>query len=142
MLNSLVHYKDPKPIIFMIKYLANQATKEELRDAGIEISGNLPTTIPLMTFPKFSDQCDSLLKKHLTRDMWSQLKRRTTPQKGNIQLGIKGGVKYEQNPIGVYATDEEAYKVFDDLFGPIIRDLHPEYDLKYTFKDEFRLSEI
>ena len=27
MLNSLVHARDPKPLIFMIKYLANQVTE-------------------------------------------------------------------------------------------------------------------
>jgi hypothetical protein len=42
----------------------------------------------------------------------------------------------------VYATDEEAYKVFEDLFNPIIGQLHPEFDSKYSFKNDFELSAI
>lgn len=34
------------------------------------------------------------------------------------------------------ATDEEAYKVFADLFQPIVKDLHPRYDFRYTYKFE------
>jgi arginine kinase len=39
MLNSLVHARDPNPIIFMIKYLANLATEQELSENGIQVSG-------------------------------------------------------------------------------------------------------
>lgn len=35
--------------------------------------------------------------------------------------------------IGVMATDEEAYKQFGDLFGPIIKDLHPKFDFRYSY---------
>lgn len=38
--------------------------------------------------------------------------------------------------IGVMASDEEAYKVFSDLFGPIIKDLHPKFDHRTSFKFE------
>ena len=34
------------------------------------------------------------------------------------------------------ATDEEAYKVFADLFQPIVKDLNPRYDFRYTYKFE------
>jgi hypothetical protein len=34
------------------------------------------------------------------------------------------------------ATDEEAYKQFSDLFGPIIKDLHPKFDFRYSYKFE------
>lgn len=42
MLNSLVHARDPNPIIFMIKYLANLVTEQELNENGIQVSGPLP----------------------------------------------------------------------------------------------------
>lgn len=32
------------------------------------------------------------------------------------------------------ATDEEAYKTFGDLFSPIIKDLHPSFDYRYSYK--------
>lgn len=34
------------------------------------------------------------------------------------------------------ATDDEAYKVFGDLFGPIIKDLHPRFDYRYSYNYE------
>ena len=38
------------------------------------------------------------------------------------------------------ATDEEAYKQFSDLFGPIVKDLHPKFDFRYSYKfDEVKI---
>lgn len=34
------------------------------------------------------------------------------------------------------ACDEDAYKCFSDLFGPIISDLHPRFDFRYSYKYE------
>jgi len=42
MINSLVHTRDKKPLIFMIKYLANLCTKEELELNGISVEGPYP----------------------------------------------------------------------------------------------------
>ena len=43
--------------------------------------------------------------------------------------------------VGVMATDEEAYKVFGDLFQPIIGDIHQEYDSRFAYKfDELKSS--
>ena len=41
-----------------------------------------------------------------------------------------------ETPIGVMASDEEAYKTFSDLFGPICKDLHPRFDFRYSYKFE------
>lgn len=92
MLNSLVHARDPHPVIFMIKYLANLATEQELAENGISVSGQLPQCIPIITYPKFEENCSSLLKKHLTRDIWSNLKKKSTAKGGNIQICVKSGV--------------------------------------------------
>lgn len=34
------------------------------------------------------------------------------------------------------ACDEEAYKSFSDLMGPIVQDLHPRFDFRYAYKFE------
>ena len=57
MINSLVHTRDKKPIIYMIKYLANLVTKEELELNQISVEGTLPQKVPLMNYPKFDDEC-------------------------------------------------------------------------------------
>ena len=49
---------------------------------------------------------------------------------------VKSGVALPKTKVGVMATDEEAYKQFSDLFGPIIKDLHPKFDFRYSYKFE------
>eukprot|EP00347_Sterkiella_histriomuscorum_P011380 403372676 len=134
MLNSLVHARDPKPTIFMIKYLANLVTEQELEEYGIKVTGPVPQRIPIINYPKFEEDCNSLLKKHLTREVWSNMKKKNTSKGGNIQMCVKSGVQNPNCEIGVMATDEEAYKQFNDLFGPIIKDLHPKFDNRYSYQ--------
>lgn len=106
------------------------------------MKGPLPQRIPLMNYPEFGDECTHLLKAHLTRDIWSAMKKRATHLGGKIQLCVQSGVYDEKEEIGIYATDEEAYKVFDDIFTPITQDLHPEYDLKANYRNEFELVSV
>lgn len=136
MLNSLVHSRDEKPIIFMIKYLATLVTEAELYEHGITVKGPVPQRVPIITYPKFTPECDSLLKKHLTRDIWSNMKKKNTSLGGNIQLCLKSGVHNMDSKIGVMASDEDAYKTFGDLFGPVIKDLHPKFDHRASYKFE------
>ena len=49
---------------------------------------------------------------------------------------VKSGVQRQDTEVGILATDEEAYKAFGDLFGPIIKDLHPKFDFRYSYKFE------
>lgn len=125
-----------------IKYLSTLVTKEELVENGIDVSGPTPHRVPLMTFPKFNDDCSSLLKKFLNRDVWNQLKKRSTPQGGNIQLSVQSGVQNQNSHIGVFATDEEAYRVFEELFTPILKDLHPDFNENHPFKHEFDVEKL
>jgi hypothetical protein len=139
MVNSLVHTRDKQPLVFMIKYLANHCTQEQLEQNGINITGPLPQRIPIMNYPEFSEDCTHYLKAHLTREIWSAMKKRATHLGGKIQLCVQSGVYDESEEIGIYATDEEAYKVFDDIFNPIVQDLHVDYDVKTNFRNEFEL---
>lgn len=40
------------------------------------------------------------------------------------------------------ATDDEAYKTFGDLFGPIIKDLHQNFDYRFSYKFDELKSDI
>jgi arginine kinase len=44
----------------------------------------MPQRIPIITYPKFEPECDSLLKKHLTREIWANMKKKSTTKGGNI----------------------------------------------------------
>lgn len=41
-----------------------------------------------------------------------------------------------QSKIGLMASDEDAFKSFGDLFGPVIKDLHPKFDHRTSYKYE------
>lgn len=95
MINTLVHTKDKKPLIFMvswfdnkIKYISNLVTKEELAQNGIQVEGPFPQKVPLMNYPEFDGDCHSLLKKCLNKEIWSWMKKRATHLGGKIQLCI------------------------------------------------------
>jgi len=114
-----------------------------LNENGIQVAGPLPQRIPIITYPKFDETSNSLLKRHLSRDIWSSMKKKSTSRGGNIQMCVKSGVQMPETAIGVMATDEEAYKQFSDLFGPIIKDLHPKFDFRYSYKfDEVKLAKF
>lgn len=86
---------------------------------GISVTGPLPQKIPIVQYPKFEDEYKGLIKKYLSRDIWANLKKKATTKGGSIKCCVKSGVQ-NQGAIGIFATDEEAYKTFSDLFGPII----------------------
>uniref|UniRef100_A0A0K0E8Z6 arginine kinase n=1 Tax=Strongyloides stercoralis TaxID=6248 RepID=A0A0K0E8Z6_STRER len=68
--------------------------------------------------------CKSLLKKHLTRDTFDNLKNRKTPLGGTLLDVIQSGVANLDSSVGVYAPDPEAYNTFSELFDKIIKDYH------------------
>ena len=72
------------------------------------------------------------------------MKKKKTSKGGNIQLCVKAGVgRPDIDKIGVMATDEECYKCFSDLFGPIIKDLHQKFDYRYDYNfEDFRYDLI
>jgi hypothetical protein len=59
-------------------------TEQELQENGIQVIGDTPQKVPIVPYPEFDDNCDSLLKKHLTREVWSTMKKKSTKKKGNI----------------------------------------------------------
>ena len=94
-----------------------------------------------------SEECKSLLKKHLTKAVVTKLKV-TTPasrpyrpyciqsycmesfQTKKTRLGatlldvIQSGVENLDSGVGLYAPDAEAYTIFADLFNPVIEEYH------------------
>ncbi|XP_020816584.1 arginine kinase-like [Drosophila serrata] len=67
----------------------------------------------------------SLLKKHLTQEIFDKLKSKTTPHfKSTLLHCINSGLCNHDSGVGVYAPDPEAYTVFADLFDPLIEDYH------------------
>lgn len=75
-----------------------------------------------------SKKSKSLLKKHLTPEIFDRIKHRLTSNGGSLLDVMKLGLADPDTPIGVTAVDAESYFVFEELFNPIIRDYHDIVD--------------
>lgn len=71
-----------------------------------------------------SQECKSLLKKHLTREVFDKLKLRKTSMGATLLDVVQSGFANLDSSIGVYAPDTESYTVFKELFDPIIEEYH------------------
>eukprot|EP00730_Choanoeca_flexa_P005112 TRINITY_DN11879_c0_g1_i1.p2 TRINITY_DN11879_c0_g1~~TRINITY_DN11879_c0_g1_i1.p2 ORF type:complete len:421 (+),score=134.34 TRINITY_DN11879_c0_g1_i1:2770-4032(+) len=78
-------------------------------------------------FPFFPEGTTSLLSKHLTVDIYEQLKDRVTPNGYTLERAIQSGVDNLDSGVGLYAGDEDAYTVFAPLFDALIEDYHGGY---------------
>jgi len=69
--------------------------------------------------------CKSLLKKHLTQEVFDKTKDLTTPSFGSSLLDvIQSGCANLDSGVGIYAPDAEAYSTFAALFDPVIDTYH------------------
>ena len=77
-----------------------------------------------MAFPPFHPSAASLVKKHLTPEIYARLKERKTASGFTLDNAIASGVAHPDSSIGIYAGDAESYHLFSDIFCPIIQDYH------------------
>ena len=77
-----------------------------------------------MNYPKFPEDCKSLLSKHLSPEVFEALKDKETSNGFTLEQAINSGVLNLDSGIGVYAGDTESYTVFGALFDPIIEEYH------------------
>ncbi|MFT7003939.1 MAG: protein-arginine kinase [Sulfurimonas sp.] len=75
-------------------------------------------------FPEFAQECTSQLSKHLSREVFQELKDKKTSNGFTLDNLINSGVVNIDSDIGVYAGDEESYSLFAPLFDPIIQEYH------------------
>uniref|UniRef100_A0A0K0FDC1 arginine kinase n=1 Tax=Strongyloides venezuelensis TaxID=75913 RepID=A0A0K0FDC1_STRVS len=71
-----------------------------------------------------SEKCNSLLKKHLTKDVVDKLKYRKTKLGASLYDVIRSGVFNLDAGVGIYAPDVESYTTFKELFDPVIEEYH------------------
>ncbi len=76
------------------------------------------------TYPVFSEECQSLLKKHLSPTIWKALSESCTKSGYSFSQLIHSGIEQQDSGVGVYAGDVESYSLFAPLLMPIIRDYH------------------
>jgi arginine kinase len=123
MLNSLVHEKAKQPLVYMIKYLAGLLSEEERKQHGLVIPEPYPKGKPIVKYPNF-EKSDSLLKKYLTKNLWSSIKYNKTKYGANIMNVIKLGESAPEDKIGCILTDGNCITTFSQLLSPLISDIH------------------
>ncbi|XP_031557180.1 arginine kinase-like [Actinia tenebrosa] len=71
----------------------------------------------------------SLLKKHLSQEIFNELKDKKTSNGVTLLQCINSGLQNLDSSTGVYAGDEESYTLFAPMFDKIIEDYHSPYKL-------------
>jgi creatine kinase len=71
-----------------------------------------------------ANDCKSLLKKYLSRQVFDACKDKKTAMGATLLDVIQSGVENLDSGVGIYAPDAESYSLFAPLFDPIIDDYH------------------
>merc|ERR1739844_310342 len=84
-------------------------------------------------FPEIKSS-HSLVAKYVTKPLWEKLSQAITPTSGfTLAKAIACAVEFDNQHCGIYAGDWDSYKVFSDVFDPIIQEYHGiSADSKHT----------
>lgn len=125
------HMVDSSPSLTEYQNVLNEL--EESRAKIASLQSQLDGTSPDGTSPDIRSSleklhsdpdCKSLLKVHLTTDLYEKLKDKKTANGKTLLDCINAGLMHPKSSVGVYAADHDAYVVFCELFDPIIADYH------------------
>lgn len=84
---------------------------------------------------------NSLLAKFFTGDVKKKLQNVRTTSGFTIEDVVRSGTENPDSSIGVYAPDEESYKVFGALFNPVIEEYHGHTEDDFH-KNNFNADEL
>jgi len=79
--------------------------------------------------------CKSLLYKHLTPDLLTQLKSKATGVNGTLADCIRSGCENTESGVGIYACDPEGYTTFAPILDEVIKDYHGVPELNHPKHD-------
>merc|ERR1739847_262707 len=75
-------------------------------------------------FPEIKSK-HSLVAKYVTEPLWAKLSRaRTMTSDFSLAKAIACAVEFDNQHCGIYAGDWDSYKVFADVFDPLIQEYH------------------
>jgi len=67
----------------------------------------------------------SLVAKYVTEPIWNKLSKEETKTSGfTLSKAIACAVQFDNQHCGIYAGDADSYKVFGDVFDPLIQEYH------------------
>jgi len=92
---------------------------------GLTVAEKLENAFKRLQGAKWGVECKSLLKKHLSSEIYGKTKDLVTESFNSSLLDcIQSGAANLDSGVGIYAPDAEAYSVFSALFDPIIEEYH------------------
>ncbi|OMJ88420.1 hypothetical protein SteCoe_9640 [Stentor coeruleus] len=149
MLNTLVHTKDPNPLIYMIKYLISITSPQELQENSIIIiprvqhqkTSALKASVPKTqensepkphsddkkqrpkSIPIFPHNSKSIIQKHITEPLWNKFSNIKTKLNHDLYNCLVIALQQPESVSGICVADAECYEIFHEIFDPILIDL-------------------
>ncbi|XP_064652496.1 taurocyamine kinase-like isoform X2 [Lineus longissimus] len=105
-----------KAILAQEESLCNLEPRQQFNMTQDEMFKKLQAATP--------EQCNSLVKKYLTPEVYAKLKDKKTKLGGTLAQCINTGAENIDSSVGMMACDPEAYEVFADLLDNVIKDYH------------------
>lgn len=68
--------------------------------------------------------CKSMLKKYLTPSILQRLRTKTSSHGSSIYDCIRSGLQNLDSNVGIYAADSDCYNTFEEIFLPVIDEVH------------------
>ena len=144
MINYLLHKRSKTPIVEMIKYLGGLLTEKERQKYEINIPSPKIDYHPLIEYPSFTNECNSLLKSILNMDIFLSLRDNISKYGTNLGSIMKINEFNPKNNFGVLLGDADCLKKFKELFFPIISKAHnlDINNLKFFTENNFNLPNL
>ena len=144
MINYLLHKRSKNPILEMIKFLGSFLTEKEKKNYNINIPQPEMDYHPLIEFPKYKIECNSLLKEYLDTNIFIPLKDKRTKYGTDLGNIMRVNEVYPKNNIGIMLSDKDCLKKFGELFLPIISKIHnlDKNELKFYTENNFNLNNL
>lgn len=101
--------------------LSDLASRLDAIEADLGISGN---GRQYDNFPRLTPKHQSLMAKHLSREIYDTLKDRATASGYTINQAIQTGVDTPHLGVGIVAGDEQSYETFKEIMDPVIEGWH------------------
>lgn len=109
----------------------SEGTEADNVDVVEEIEESGETTVQdvdqlISEFQKFksNEDCNSILKTHLTDETFEKLKNINGDDGAVLYDCIKSGLENHDSVLGIYATDLQLYDQFSDIFDPVLETYH------------------
>lgn len=102
-----------------------KSTQDGSQPGGkLEAGAYLKSWEDLKSRPTFPNSEKTMLSKHLTADVWNQLKDKEDSYGYKFKQAIFTGCKLFNFMLGVYAGSANSYDAFQPLLDPIIEDYY------------------